>query len=291
MNIQNIKNKKKIQNTYENFPLWSSFYLKNLMPHFASIYFFCRTVDDLGDMKKNIAEKKLEVLTNELNACFEKNCIPSDRLFPLMSTIIKFDMPKSPFEKLIKANYLDIKNNRFETFNDLINYCKLSANPVGEIVLKIFGHNSSKHINLSNKICTGLQIVNFLQDVRRDSELKKIYIPIEDLKEYNVKESEIINHVSTENYIKLIEFESRRCWEMFNNGTQLINILKGYQKIPISLFIDSGRKLIKKIQDINYETLQIRPVITKSEKSLLTFKVITRYLLGLNLASKKIYLE
>ena len=63
MNIQNIKNKKKIQSTYENFPLWSSFYLKNLMPHFASIYYFCRTVDDLGDMKRNIAEKKLEVLS------------------------------------------------------------------------------------------------------------------------------------------------------------------------------------------------------------------------------------
>ena len=111
------------------------------------------------------------------------------------------------------------------------------------------------------------------------------------INKFNVKESEIINHISTDNYNKLIEFESRRCWDMFNNGVQLVNHLKGYKKIPISLFISSGRKLLRKIHEINYETLQSRPVITKSEKSILTFKTITMYLFGLNLAKKKTYLE
>jgi squalene synthase HpnC len=291
MNIQNRNNRKKIQQTYENFPLWSSFYLTNLMPHLTAIYHFCRTVDDIGDMKKNIATIQLEDLANDLDTCFNKNCNPSDRLFPLMNTITKFDLPKRSFKSLIKANDLDTKYNRYETYKDLINYCKLSANPVGEIVLKIFGYDSTEHINLSNKICTGLQIANFLQDIKRDSELGRIYIPIEDLKKFNVKESEIINQTSTNNFNKLIEFESRRCWDMFNDGVQLINLLKGYKKIPISLFVNSGRKVLIKIHEINYETLQVRPVITKSEKSILTIKTITSYLFGLSLSNKKKYLD
>jgi squalene synthase HpnC len=291
MIIQNRNNKRKIQETYENFPLWSSFYLTNLMPDLSAIYHFCRTVDDIGDMKKNIAIKQLKDLKSDLDECFNKNCNRNDRLFPLMNTITKFNLCKKPFENLIKANDMDIKYNRYETYNDLANYCKFSANPVGEIVLQIFGHNSPKNINFSNEICTGLQIANFLQDVKRDSELGRIYIPIEDLNKFNVKESEIINQISTDNYNKLIEFESRRCWDMFNNGVQLVNHLKGYQKIPISLFISSGRKLLRKIHEINYETLQSRPVITKSEKSILTFKTITMHLFGLNLAKKKTYLE
>jgi len=291
MNIQNRNNRKKIQQTYENFPLWSSFYLTNLMPHLTAIYHFCRTVDDIGDMKKNIATIQLEDLANDLDTCFNKNCNPSDRLFPLMNTITKFDLPKRSFKSLIKANDLDTKYNRYETYKDLINYCKLSANPVGEIVLKIFGYDSTEHINLSNKICTGLQIANFLQDIKRDSELGRIYIPIEDLKKFNVKESEIINQTSTNNFNKLIEFESRRCWDMFNDGVQLINLLKGYKKIPISLFVSSGRKVLIKIHEINYETLQVRPVITKSEKSILTIKTITSYLFGLSLSNKKKYLD
>ncbi len=291
MNIQNRNNRKKIQQTYENFPLWSSFYLTNLMPHLTAIYHFCRTVDDIGDMKKKIATIQLEDLANDLDTCFNKNCNPSDRLFPLMNTITKFDLPKRSFKSLIKANDLDTKYNRYETYKDLINYCKLSANPVGEIVLKIFGYDSTEHINLSNKICTGLQIANFLQDIKRDSELGRIYIPIEDLKKFNVKESEIINQTSTNNFNKLIEFESRRCWDMFNDGVQLINLLKGYKKIPISLFVSSGRKVLIKIHEINYETLQVRPVITKSEKSILTIKTITSYLFGLSLSNKKKYLD
>ena len=158
MIIQNRNNKRKIQETYENFPLWSSFYLTNLMPDLSAIYHFCRTVDDIGDMKKNIAIKQLKDLKSDLDECFNKNCNRNDRLFPLMNTIIKFNLSKKPFENLIKANDMDIKYNRYETYNDLVNYCKLSANPVGEIVLQIFGHNSPKNINFSNEICTGLKI-------------------------------------------------------------------------------------------------------------------------------------
>tara|TARA_Y100000590_G_scaffold182852_2_gene208348 strand:+ start:19 stop:897 length:879 start_codon:yes stop_codon:yes gene_type:complete len=290
MNIQDKINKRKIQQTYENFPLWSSFYLKNLMPHLSAIYYFCRTVDDIGDMKKNIAVKKLRTLKDDLDKCFKKDCTPNDKLFPLMNTINKFDLQKKSFEDLIKANDFDIKHNRYESFEDLVNYCKLSANPVGEIVLKIFGHNSEKHINLSNEICTGLQIANFLQDIKRDSELGRIYVPLEDLKKFNVKEGDIINQIPTNEFNKLIEFQSMRCWNMFNNGVELISLLNGYQKIPISLFINSGREILKKIHKINYNTLKLRPIITKSEKSILTLKTISRYIFGLSLVKKRNYL-
>ena len=153
MDIKKNNSQKLIKTSYENFPLWSSMYLENLMPYLSSIYYFCRKVDDISDLNKDSARKELLNLENSLLDCFQKKCEEKDEFFNLMQTINKFDLSIDDFQSLIKANYQDLEITRYNSFDDLIEYCKLSANPVGSLVLKIFGDYNETNIKLSNYIC------------------------------------------------------------------------------------------------------------------------------------------
>ena len=180
------KNYKKdiIKKPYENFPLWSSFYLKSYMSDLKALYYFCRRVDDISDLDKHSAKKELSKLEKSLNLCFKGNCKENNELFDLMHTIKKFSLPKDEFQKLISANYQDLEVNKYETFEKLVKYCELSANPVGHLVLKIFGDLNQTNLKFSDEICTGLQLINFIQDINRDSKLGRIYMPQEDIERF-----------------------------------------------------------------------------------------------------------
>ena len=179
--------------------------------------------------------------------------------------------------------------DRYETFEEIMDYCRLSANPVGRFILQIFDKKSPDLYKLSDSICTGLQITNFLQDVSRDYKLGRIYIPIEDLKLFNVKEADIANSKSSNNFKELMKFESIRCWEMFNEGAPLIHYLEGTQKIPISIFIHSGRKVLNKIKKIDFEILESRPTISKFEKLNLVAQSSIKYFLKFKIVEIKKY--
>ena len=278
MDIEKKYSQKLIKTSYENFPLWSSLYLKNLMPDLSSIYYFCRKVDDISDLNKDSARKELLNLEKSLNDCFQKKCDENDEFFNLMQTIIKFDLSIDDFQSLIKANYHDLEITRYNSFDDLIEYCKLSANPVGSLVLKIFGDFNETNLKLSNYICTGLQLINFIQDIRRDSNLGRIYMPIEDLKKFEIDEKDILENKSTFKLRELVKMQCDRSYEIINNGKPLVQLLNGAKKIPISLFIQSGNLVLDKIKKINYETVLIRPRVNKIEKSMMVTKTLFKYL-------------
>ena len=278
MSINKQNNQKLIKTSYENFPLWSSLYLRNLMPDLSSIYYFCRKVDDLSDLKKEHAMYELGNLEISLQDCFKAKCSEKDEFFNLMKTIIKFELTIDDFQNLIKSNYQDLEVSRYDTFNDLLNYCKLSANPVGSLVLKIFGDFNETNLKLSNNICTGLQLINFIQDINRDSKLGRIYIPLEDLDEFNIDENDILNNKSSSKMNNLVKMQCERSHKIINNGKSLVKILNGPKKIPISLFIQSGNLVLSKIKKINYETVLIRPRVNKFEKSILVTKTLFKYL-------------
>ena len=278
MSLNKNNNKLLIKNSYENFPLWSSFYLKKLMPDLASIYYFCRKVDDISDLKKDIALKELKKIENSLINCFKGNCKESDEFFELMKTIFKFDLPIEDFQSLIKANYQDLEITRYDSFHDLLEYCKLSANPVGSLVLKIFGDFNETNLELSNNICTGLQLINFIQDIKRDSTLGRIYIPIDDLKKLKINENDILENKSTFAIRELIKMQCERSYKIINSGKLLVESLNGPKKIPISLFIQSGNLVLSKIKKINYETVLMRPRVNRIEKSMLVTKTLFKYL-------------
>ncbi len=272
--------KKLIKNSYENFPLWSSIYLKKLMPDLASIYYFCRIVDDLGDLNKDIALKELDKVEGLLDDCYSGSIGENNVFFNLSKTIIKYNLPKNNFQKLIQSNYQDLNKKRYKDFDELINYCKLSANPVGSMVLRIFGEYNDANLELSDQICTGLQLINFIQDINRDSKLGRIYMPIDELSKFGVIEEDILYGKSNQELIKLIKFQCERSKNIINSGKTLVSNLPGPKKIPISLFIQSGNLVLKKIEKINYKTTVTRPFINKVDKSLLISKTLIKYLLN-----------
>ena len=267
-----------IKNSYENFPLWSSLYLRGIMPDLKSIYFFCRKVDDISDLNKEKALEALEDIENSLLDCFNGNLDENSEYFNLMNTIAKYDLPVGEFQKLIRSNYQDLEINRYKTFEDLINYCELSANPVGNLVLRIFGDFNQSNLTLSNYICTGLQLINFIQDIYRDSKLGRIYLPMEDLNKYSIDEKDILNNKTSSEMNELVRMQCERSRKIINNGKSLVKILNGPKKIPISLFIQSGNLVLSKIKKINYETVLIRPKVNKIEKSILVTKTLFKYL-------------
>ena len=267
-----------IKNSYENFPLWSSLYLRGIMPDLKSIYFFCRKVDDISDLNKEKALEALEDIENSLLDCFNGNLDENSEYFNLMNTIAKYDLPVGEFQKLIRSNYQDLEINRYKTFEDLINYCELSANPVGNLVLRIFGDFNQSNLTLSNNICTGLQLINFIQDIYRDSKLGRIYLPMEDLNKYSIDEKDILNNKTSSEMNELVKMQCERSHKIINNGKSLVKILNGPKKIPISLFIQSGNLVLSKIKKINYETVLIRPKVNKIEKSILVTKTLFKYL-------------
>ena len=269
-----------IKKSYENFPLWSSIYLKEFMPHLASIYHFCRTVDNLSDLKKDLAFKELNKIEEALNYCYEDKLDEKSIFFNLKITINRFNLPKEDFQKLIQSNYQDLKKNRYNDFDELIDYCKLSANPVGSMVLRIFGEYSNNNLFLSDQICTGLQLINFVQDINRDSKLNRIYIPMNELSEFGVSEEDILCGKSNQELINMIKFQCDRSKNIINSGKTLVSNLPGPKKIPISLFIQSGNLVLKKIEKINYKTTVTRPFVTKVDKSLLISKTLIKYLLN-----------
>ena len=272
--------KKLIKNSYENFPLWSSIYLKKLMPDLASIYHFCRTVDDLSDLNKDIALKELSKVEEMINNCYAGKIDEKNIFFNLCKIISKYNLQREDFQKLIQSNYQDLNKKRYRDFDELINYCKLSANPVGSIVLRIFGEYSDANLILSNQICTGLQLINFIQDINRDSKLDRIYMPLDELNKFGVNEEDILHENSTEEFIEMIKFQCERSKNIINSGKSLVSNLHGSKRIPISLFIHSGNLVLKKIEKINYKTATTRPFVTKLDKSLLISKTLIRYLLN-----------
>lgn len=278
MDIKKNNSQKLIKTTYENFPLWSSFYLKNLMPDLSSIYYFCRKVDDISDLNKDSAIKELLNLEKSLLNCFKKKCNENDEFFNLMQTISKFELTIDDFQSLIQANYQDLQIKRYNSIDDLLEYCKLSANPVGSLVLKIFGDFNESNLKFSNYICTGLQLINFIQDMRRDSKLERIYIPLDDLKKFQIDENDILENKSTLAMRQLVKMQCERSYEIINSGKPLVESLYGPKKIPISLFIQSGNLVLSKIKKINYETVLIRPRVSRIEKSMLVTKTLFKYL-------------
>ena len=174
---------------YENFSVASWFLPERLRQHFFNVYAYCRIADDLGDEVGDPAAslQLLDEWQAELDACYAGK--PRHPVFvALAGTVRKFDIPRQPFADLLQAFRQDQTITRYETFEDLIAYCRYSANPVGHLVLYLCGYRDPERQALSNHTCTALQLANFWQDVSVDYSKRRIYLPLEDLRRYQVNE-------------------------------------------------------------------------------------------------------
>jgi squalene synthase HpnC len=252
---------------YENFSVATWFLPKRLRQHFYNVYAYCRISDDLGDETGSRAAS-LQLLDEwecELNACYEGT--PRHPVFVAMAgTVREFDIPKQTFADLLTAFRQDQKITRYKTFDDLLGYCRYSANPVGHLVLYLCGYRDAERQQLSDFTCTALQLANFWQDVSADFEKGRIYLPLEDLRKYNVTEEDIAGKKNTAAFREVMRFEVQRAREWFDRGLPLAEKVSRELAIDIELFSRGGQEILNAIERQGYAVLGRRPAISKTRK-------------------------
>ena len=273
-----------INQNYENFPIYMFFLNKDMMNDFASIYAFSRGVDFIGDeLKSDEVDKALEIWRSELDLAFDGN--PSNPIFIALSkTINKYKLEIEPFRRLIKANEMDQYITKYNSWDDIFYYCDHSANPVGDIVLRILGYTQNSNIKFSNKICTGLQITNFIQDIKVDHIKNRTYIPQNLLKKHNLDFSSI-NKVTKNDINFLSKFDNlladliQENQQLYDQGRILIKNLNKKHAIIINIFILSGQTILNKIRNQKSNILFKKPRTNKLEKIYIIIKATVSVLL------------
>lgn len=269
---------------YENFSVLSGLVPPRLRDDFAAVYAFCRWADDLGDEAGEAGAERLALLAwwrGELQACFEG--APRHPVFvALRPTAVRHALPIVPFDDLIRAFEVDQVQSRWSTWDDLVGYCRLSADPVGRLVLGLFGLATPERVALSDRICTALQVVNHLQDVRRDLlERDRIYLPQESTASIPEFEPRLRraaqlghapDHAFLEEYRAALRPLVARCWELFDEGRVLLPMLTPEARPVVRLFVEGGEHVLRSIEHWNLETCIHRPRLGKATKAALVMR-------------------
>jgi squalene synthase HpnC len=265
---------------YENFSVATRLLPARVRRHFHSVYAFCRGVDDLGDEAAGDRLGQLAEWERQLRLCYSGT--PSHRYFiALQETIERFEIPETPFLKLIEANRRDQRTRRHPDYAELLEYCDHSANPVGRIVLYVFGHREPELHELSDHTCTALQLTNFWQDIRRDYEMGRVYLPLADMAEFGVSEEMIARQEATAEFKRLMKFEVGRARELFRRGYPLAAKVVKPARIDVALFTAGGLAVLRAIERRDYDVLSARPSLSKWAKVRLLGSALTRTRLGL----------
>lgn len=239
----------------ENFPVASLLFPRALRPHLRAIYAYCRLVDILGDELGGDRLAALDELERELDACYGGE--PSwPVLRALRPTIRAYDLPSEPLRRLIEANRQDQQVAEYETWEDLRGYCTRSADPVGRLVLGVLGRSEETLlVEASDQVCTGLQLVNFLQDVPRDLALGRIYLPEEDRRRFGLPRLD----VPSVELRSLLAFEAGRARGLLDAGKTLQLHLGGRLGAAVGLFARGGLAALEALERAGYDVFRSRP--------------------------------
>jgi squalene synthase HpnC len=254
---------------YENFLVVSWLLPRRLHQDMFNLYAYSRGVDDLGDEAEGDRLALLEDWRRQLQACYGGQ--PDEPLFlALAETIRQHDLPIEPFERLIRANERDQHVARYETYADLLDYCQYSANPVGRLVLMLFGYRDNQRFELSDATCTALQLANFWQDVAGDFDGRgRVYIPLEDLHAFGYSEAELASHSVNDRWRQLMAFEVDRARRLFDEGAELIPLVERRLQVDLRLFTLGGMEILRRIEARRYDVLTGRPHTPASRQLLL----------------------
>uniref|UniRef100_A0AAU3I8V0 Squalene synthase HpnC n=1 Tax=Streptomyces sp. NBC_01393 TaxID=2903851 RepID=A0AAU3I8V0_9ACTN len=255
----------------ENFPVAPFFLPRAWRDDLMAVYGFARLVDDIGDgdlapggadarllgVPAEDAEDRmvlLDALEADLHRVFDST--PSHPLLRrLRPTVHRAGLTPEPFLGLIAANRQDQLVKRYETYDDLLAYCELSANPVGRLVLSVTGTSTPERIRRSDAICTALQIVEHLQDVAEDLGRDRVYLPAEDMKRFHVVESDLAVPTAGASVRALVAYEAERALNLLNEGTPLVGSVHGRLKLLLAGFVAGGKAAIGAIAAAEYDVL------------------------------------
>src|SRR6266568_4823849 len=268
---------------YENFNVVSWFLPKALHQHFYNVYAYCRWADDLGDEVPNPmrALQLLDWWERELDFCYEGK--PSHPVFvALRQTILAKNIPKQPFADLLKAFRQDQTTKRYPSWDAVIGYCLYSANPVGCLVLYLCGYRDEQRQRLSDATCTALQLANFWQDVSRDLDIGRIYVPLDVAAAHGLSEHDIVERRFDERYVLLMKDLIARTRALFAEGRPLAKMVNGRLSVDLEMFTRGGLAVLDAIEAMGYDTLHHRPAVSKVKQAGLLARALVAYLAGGN---------
>ena len=249
---------------YENFPVVSWFLPRELHQHFQNVYAYCRWADDLADEIAD-TDQSMRLLAwwrEELYDCY-RGVTRHPVFVALAETIETFEIPVQPFADLISAFEQDQSVCEYETRNELLDYCRRSADPVGRIILHLARRVSPETFAYSDRICTGLQLANFWQDVARDFDIGRVYLPRADRQRFGYTDDDLRQRRSNNAFLALIRDEVDWARDCLREGLPLVELLPGRLQVDVDLFARGGLCILDRIAAIDYRVWDVRPVVTK----------------------------
>jgi len=274
---------------YENFHVASWFLPERLRTHFHAIYAYCRVADDLGDEVDN-RDQALALLDwwqGQLRLCYQGTIthpvsvhpVPVHPVFVALAPVIRAcDIPIEPFADLLTAFRQDQDIIRFATIEDVLAYCRYSANPVGRLVLYVAGYADEERFRLSDQTCTALQLANFWQDVRVDYAKGRIYLPQADMARFKVTETMLTEGIEKQEanaaVRELLQYEVGYARVMFRSGLPLIRMVDRELAVDLDLFSRGGLAILQTIEQAQYDVLRARPSLGKAQKATLLLRAL-----------------
>jgi squalene synthase HpnC len=249
---------------YENFPVASILMPKRLRKPVSAIYHFARAADDIadeGDLPDQDRLQRLDEFRAELGRIADDQTPLTPLFINLGAAIRQHGLPMQPFHDLLDAFSQDVMKKRYNDFADLLDYCRRSANPVGNLLLHLYGEATSVNIAYSNAICTSLQIINFWQDVAKDYAIGRIYLPLDELAQYGVSEAQIAQGITDDAWRKLMQFQVDRARAMMISGKPLGSILTGRIGLEMRMIIAGGLRILDKLESAQFDMFRHRPVL------------------------------
>ena len=237
----------------ENFSVASYLLGPRRRAHLLAIYGFARLVDDLGDEAPGDRLALLDWLEGELDQLYSDRPVEHAVMKSLAGTVDACRLPAEPFRRLIEANRRDQTVTRYETFDELLGYCQLSAAPVGELVLHVFGAATAERIALSDRICAGLQVVEHLQDVLEDHRRGRVYLPREDMRAFGCQENDLAQANGGGAVRDLVAYEADRARALLSAGAPLTRTLPWRSRVAVAGFIAGGRAALEALARTGYD--------------------------------------
>ena len=252
---------------YENFPVASPLLPRGLREPIAVIYAFARTADDFadeGDLPVTERLRRLENYQTELHAIAAGRPTADPLFLRLREVIARHSLPLSLFHDLLDAFMQDVTFNRYASYAELLDYCRRSANPVGRLLLHLFGAATAENLRHSDAICTALQLINHWQDVGIDSQKGphgRIYLPADEMARFRVSESDVLRRLASADFRALLRFQVERAGALMRQGAPLGDALPGRIGLEIRAIVAGGLRILEKIAATDYDVFNRRPVL------------------------------
>lgn len=239
----------------ENFPVALRVLPADVRADLWSLYRFARHVDDVGDESAGDRVLALKAVAEDVQRLYDGDTPETPEVAGLATLVRRRDVPPQPWLALVEANLQDQYRTRYETFDDLLGYCELSANPVGRVVLHVFGQATPDRLALSDRVCTALQLIEHWQDLREDYLRGRVYLPGEDMRRFGVPEAALGAERASAELCALVAYETDRALAWLSSGAVLVSTLRGWARVAVAGYLNGGRVAANELRRHGHDPL------------------------------------